>query len=1152
MFCNKTCRLVYFLITEQIERSFSTYIMSNFITNSEKSISLKQRLKELIKSGSELKILVGFFYFSGWKELYQELIKNERINIKVLVGLSVGNVAGKLIEYEQDLKNASREEVLSLYTNSLITAFNSEELDNRAIYEQYEFFIDLIKKGRLAIRKTYEPNHSKLYLFQLEDQVIKNLFITGSSNLTKAGLESQSEFNVEIRDYGFDEATKYFDDLWNNSVPITEEDALKNHLIQTIKQETLFRQIQPLEAYMHILKTYIDSVKMCYVSETLPEIMSENGYKIYQYQQDAIAQALSIIQEHNGVIIADVVGLGKTIIACSVAFEMRKRGIVIAPPSLLGSKECTEGWNKYLEEFVLSRMGWKAFSCGELENVQNFLEKAKDVEVVIIDEAHRFRNESTQSYNLLKNICRGKKVIMLTATPFNNRPSDIFALLKLFMVPKKSKIIYSGNLEQQFKEFGTTFDKLAYIQRYHNSPMREKRSRALAYYKSLFGKEQIDIKDVHNRSHFLAVQIKNIISPIMIRRNRLDLQENPKYIAEVKELSDIAPPLEWFFELTPEQSDFYDRVINKYFADPDDGGYFKGALYRPFIYKEGYKAEDEKIDQEKSFIIERQTNLYSFMRVNLVKRFESSFGAFYKTLQNFIRFAENAQSFIEKTQKYILNRALLEDIYDKDLEEIEDALVKYAEDIKNNKYPENHEIYEIATFANKKQFLQDIESDKELFKKVLKELIELKMVTNVYEDNSSLHDPKALSLIQNIKKDKIIENQNSKNEPKRKIIVFSEYQDTIRYLKPIVEAHFPNKVLTVLGNISNTTLQTIYANFDASLPTNKQKDDYHILLGTDKISEGLNLNRAGMVINYDIPWNPVRVIQRVGRINRISKKVFQQLFIVNFFPTEQGADLVKSREIAQNKMFMIHKAIGEDSKIFDANEEPSPSKLYQKIQSSPDEKEEPSFYTKMIKEFMELKSKYPHIAKQLEKIPPRIKLAKNSNKNELFVIIKKSRLFIAHKNYESGVINLVELEDIISRLKPDPENQTAIPLSEKFWDAYEEIKSYQQTQKIRKPEQSIEQQAINNLRTMQSMKNEYIRDFLPFINTLLEDLLDYGTLSEQTIRQIKDIDTKGPEQAAKALDKLQKFLGKDYLEIEKRKLTNLPHEIIIAIENLTQ
>jgi len=172
-----------------------------------------------------------------------------------------------------------------------------------------------------------------------------------------------------------------------------------------------------------------------------------------------------------------------------------------------------------------------------------------------------------------------------------------------------------------------------------------------------------------------------------------------------------------------------------------------------------------------------------------------------------------------------------------------------------------------------------------MFDEILESLHKLNLVKN---------DPKTDCLIQNLK-------SQLKKEPQRKIVIFSEYVDTVKYLEPHLENVFKGRVLTVAGDLSAHKLEAIYKNFDASYP--EQENNYDILLSSDKLSEGFNLNRAGIVINYDIPWNPVRVIQRVGRINRISKKVFDELYIVNFFPTEKGAELVKSREIASNKMF---------------------------------------------------------------------------------------------------------------------------------------------------------------------------------------------------------------------------------------------------------
>ncbi|MCS6957929.1 MAG: helicase-related protein, partial [Aquificaceae bacterium] len=186
-----------------------------------------------------------------------------------------------------------------------------------------------------------------------------------------------------------------------------------------------------------------------------------------------------------------------------------------------------------------------------------------------------------------------------------------------------------------------------------------------------------------------------------------------------------------------------------------------------------------------------------------------------------------------------------------------------------------------------------------------------------------------------------------------------------------LEKEFGEKLLTAIGNVSKQTSLAILSNFDASY---KEKEDKHyILLTTDKLSEGFNLSRAGAVINYDIPWNPVRVIQRVGRINRIGAKVYSELYIVNFFPTQKGADITRSREIAQTKMFMIHNILGEDAKIFDPGEEPKPAELYHRINQYKEEDE--SFITKLRKEYAELTKKYPYLQESLKDLPPRLKVS---------------------------------------------------------------------------------------------------------------------------------------------------------------------------------
>src|SRR3989338_5336641 len=785
--------------------------MKNFITNSSAE-NLKKRLIELIQKSDGLKFLVGFFYFSGIRELYEGLKEKPDINIKVLVGLNVDRTNFGLLEFADKETHLSDEERCYKFLQSVKKSLNSEDFDTQEFYRQVRYFIKLIGEGRPIIRKTYNPNHAKIYLFKLEEGQVgrKNLFITGSSNLTKAGITTQEEFNVEISDFGFEHAEKYFDSLWDEAVKITEDDVIKRRLIEVVEKDTLVKVLTPFEAYVLVLKTYLDSFEQKEVGQSLIKILEENGYTPYRYQIDAVRQALAVIEKNNGVIIADVVGLGKTIIACAAARELKKRGIVICPPGLVGDKNKNSGWLRYTEEFRL--YDWEVRSLGDLENIADFVNRARDIEVVIIDEAHRFRNQDTKDYEYLKNICRNKIVILLTATPFNNRPGDILSLLKLFITPKKSSITLENNLVDKFRSFKGIFDRLAYIKKYHSSPNEYKRKKAEDYYKGFFEEAIINLHKVKQRSHYLAKQIRDVIEPVTIRRNRLDLQNNPFYKDEVKNLSKVADPKEWFFELTKEQSLFYDMVIEQYFGDPDDGGRFKGAIYRPFQYE----LAKEKVEAEK----------------------------------------------LDKKEKY---------------------LVEYTEKINNGEYPKNHKRYKISSFKYKDEFISHIKSDLELFDEISAQLAALDLVKN---------DPKTGCLLENIKSE--IKQKHPKGEPKRKIVIFSEYLDTVKYLEPLLRKHVGERILVVAGDLSTHKISQINKNFDASYP--EQDDDFDILLASDKISEGFNLNRAGLVINYDIPWNPVRVIQRVGRINRISKKVFNELYIVNFFPTEKGAELVKSRE----------------------------------------------------------------------------------------------------------------------------------------------------------------------------------------------------------------------------------------------------------------
>lgn len=1132
--------------------------MATFITN-EEGKDLKKRLAELIKNSMELKFLVGFFYFSGIRELFQSIIDSPKLVMKVLVGLNIGSQIYELSEYGNSKENQlSEPERREDFLKSLKIALGSERLDTKEFNGQVFRFVQMLEENRLMIKKTREPNHAKLYIFKLNEdkKIIKEqIFITGSSNFTRAGLADQNEFNIEISDdFAQQEAAKYFDELWEEATKITEDEKTKSKIIDLIKNHSPLKEISPFEAFVIALKSYIESFEQKDTDDSIKNILKRAGYEPYKYQIDAIVQSISTIEKEDGVLVADVVGLGKTVIACAIGSFFNKRGLVICPPGLRGDNNQTTGWEKYINDFKLNR--WEVRSLGDLEKVFDFVHNAgKDIEIVVIDEAHRFRNENTQNYNLLKNICRNRKVILLTATPFNNKPSDILSLLSLFTIPKKSNLVLDGNLKNKFRIFGIEYEKLAYINKHHNSRNKDKKKKAEDYYKTLFdGEKNIDLENVKAKTRRLAREIKGIIEPVTIRRNRLDLKNDPDYKNEVSNLSETKDPQEWLFELTKEQSNFYDKVVGAYFANPNDGGQFTGAIYRPFIYKEGKSPDQDDLSKEenKDFLI--QKNLYDFMRRLLVKRFESSFGSFKKSIENFKTITKMVLDFLKNSGggdfykgKYILNRKLIEDINFGSSEEIEEKMDEYIVKAQENKdpNPKKYEKYEIESFVDKEGFIKDIQSDIALFEKIINELETIELEKK---------DPKVEQLIK--RANEILNEKPKEGEPKRKILVFSEYADTIKHLAPILKTSFENRTLVVGGGLSDGLIKTINENFDASLPREMQKDEYDILLSTDKVSEGFNLNRAGLVVNYDIPWNPVRVIQRVGRMNRISRKVFSELLIANFFPTEKGANYVQMKEIAKNKMFMIHSALGEDSKIFDIDEEPSPAGLFKKIQTNPEKLEEgeESFHTKARIKFAEIKKENPLLVNELDNYPTMVKTYKKGETNELLVIFKKGGIFTSRVEYDKegeGEPAQIPFEEAYEKIICD-KGEKRLKQSEDFWPYYEKSKKIKEREFAGAEAQSIETKALFNLKTICDHGEDLFAPRQQFILELIKDIEEYGMLTEYTLRIIAGLKIGNNAEKKESLEKLEVLAkelgGENYLEKTKSRPV-LERELIVAIEN---
>ena len=483
--------------------------------------------------------------------------------------------------------------------------------------------------------------------------------------------------------------------------------------------------------------------------------------------------------------------------------------------------------------------------------------------------------------------------MLRTATPFSIRPEDIYSMLKLFQIPTKSTLRTVENLGAAFKDLIKAYAQLAKDQR---------------------EKKKTD-EEVKREANGIAKTIRSIISPLVVRRSRLDLEEIPEYKEDLKQqkIKTVVPndPILLEYNLGGLE-ELYLTTLEK--ISPEDKEtaerYFRASRYEPTKYivenlrKEFEEELKKKYEVELNLLVGRQQNISAFMRKLLVRRFESSMEAFRQSLHYMISSSEHLLNWVKKRNKVpVYKKGYLPDVkdfYETDddnlLVEIEDKFVKFTE----------RGFFEIDMKYIKEGFLRDVQADLLLLQEIQKEWFG--------KENKVKHDPKIESF-------KTILCEMKQRDPKRKIVVFTEFADTANYLGEILKnAGLPIFKYTS-ADASPANKDTIRSNFDAGYKTELQQDDYHILIATDAISEGYNLHRAGAIFNYDIPYNPTRVIQRIGRINRINKKMFDELYIYNYFPTDVGEAETRTKEISTLKMAMIHAIMGEDTKALTKDEQ---------------------------------------------------------------------------------------------------------------------------------------------------------------------------------------------------------------------------------------
>lgn len=1042
---------------------------SSVITNQDQF--LDEVINKILPSTDSVSFLVWFFYFSWFKQIYKNL---EDKKVKLLIWMDTQQIIREL-----NFKVGEESVNIQHTIDNFKTFVNKTDFfEDWEALEALEIFIKKIKDWSLEIRQTINPNHAKIYLFKHSEQynqwwTLPWTFITWSWNLTYWWMHGQWEFNMVIRDpESYYSTNEYFDNLWDNfSIALTiwwEND----HIVKMLKNETWLKLSDPYLCYMRLLSEYFKENQ----DIKYPSDITEWHFQDLEYQTDAIKKALHIIEEHNWVIIADVVWLWKSIIWSTILHNINEKAIIICPPHL------KDQWEEYRKSFDFeaevysSWLIWKA-----LEDDIRSIHKAQ---VILIDEAHKYRNADTIDYWNLHQLCQWKKVVLLTATPFNNAPNDIFNLIKLFQIPNKPTIHTQHGLLADFTEMQKKYEAMrkAHVKEW----------------------EELNPEDMKK----IWQEIRQLIWPVVVRRSRVDLDLIDAYKEDLHkqwyEISDVEDPIELEFDLW-DLEPLYVKTLTSLTESDEEWNpiNFKWARYNALWYLIDPDKYAEKIElmlwYNYSLLEWRQRNMPFFIRRLLVSRFESSIFAFKETLNSLIHSIDQALAYVKQLGWMpVIKKWWLPDIED---------LLEEADDFDYNDF-ENSKISEILDKKNwfliplsdlRPNFVEDMESDKEFLEELREKRWEI-------ED-----DPKLDVFIQKL--------QEFSKDRKRKIVVFSQYTATIDYLESKLK--WKVRVLKVTWATKTEQIKKdIKYNFDAWVDKNEWRDDFDILLWTDAISEWYNLHRAWTIINYDIPYNPTKVIQRIGRINRINKKMFDKLYIYNYFPSLVWAGVVAIKEISVLKIKMIATILWIDVKTLSWDEELW-SFYKREIAKDLGDDQEISRDTPYYNDFKNARIEDPKLEEKLEKIPERTKIQRDAKKNKKWVILFAKKwnnlLFNFHDSTIWGNIPIT-IQEAFEFFKAEKTEQPS-EVSDKFYEMYNKLKEELNKWNVVQTLNTQEKAALENVKKMFAVTKD------PYFS-LVQKVIELRSLPRYYMKKFRNVTEKNFESE---MTKIKWIISETYL-----------------------
>lgn len=851
---------------------------------------------------------VGYFNLRGWRQLHDCVEKwagGEGNCCRLLVGMQQMpqdqlRQSMSLVSSGEQIDQATaiglKRKLAQDFRDQLMVGIptNADEEGLRRLAAQIKAHKVVVK---LFLR---HPLHAKLYLLFRDDPLNPKIGYLGSSNLTLAGLSKQGELNVDVLDHdACDKLAKWFEDRWNDRFCID----ISEDLIEIINDS--WARPDPIPPYHIYVKMAYHLSQEARAGLTEFRIPADFGDKLFEFQKAAVQIAAHHLNKRGGVVIGDVVGLGKTLMATTLAriFEDDHgvETLIICPKNLVRM------WEDYRQEY---RLRAKVLS---ITRVQQELPDLRRFRLVLIDESHNLRNREGRRYRAIAEYIASNdsRVILLSATPYNKTYLDLSNQLRLFIDENKDIGIRP---EKLLRDLGET----EFIRR-HQCPVRS----LAAFEKSEYTDDWRDLMRLY--------LVRRTRSFIQENYAKLDPERNRKYL----EFADGTPsyfptrvPRTVKFSISEKDPDdqyallFADHVVNAVnnlrLPRYGLGNYEKPSPHKPPTPEEARVLAD---------LSRAGTRLKGFCRTNLFKRLESSGHSFILSVERHILRNYVCLHAIDKGLPIPIgtqDMGLLDTwANDKDADLWDPASDNDDNDVTADPTAAVREVMTEEEFRVHASEVYDTYAAhfRRRFKWLKPELFSTDLAEDLRKDAKALmkvlkkaggwdakRDAKLQALVALL----------AKQHPTDKVLVFSQFADTVDYLAARLKAHGFKDLEGVTGDTDDPTA-VAYRFSPVSNEKRKQVppgNELRVVLATDVLSEGQNLQDCSIIVNYDLPWAIIRLIQRAGRVDRIGQKS-DTIICYSFLPAEGVERIIRLRSRVKRRLQENAEVVGADETFFE-------------------------------------------------------------------------------------------------------------------------------------------------------------------------------------------------------------------------------------------